>query len=171
MIAGLDTNILIMIAVGVLVVVLLAWFLLRGRGGEDVERPVTPPTERKPLEPVKPKIDLATPVAFDIPRPEVVAVPPADEDADRPAIASAVGAPDDLKRIKGLGPKLATLLASLGVTRFDQIAAWSEADIAEVDRFLGNFQGRIARDNWVEQARLLAANDEAGFVARFGSLG
>jgi predicted flap endonuclease-1-like 5' DNA nuclease len=37
---------------------------------------------------------------------------------------------DDLTRIKGLGPKLKTLLASLGVTRFDQIAGWSEEDVA-----------------------------------------
>ena len=171
MIAGIDTNILIMIAVGVLVVALLAWFLLRGRGGADVGLPVEPPVERKPLEPVKPKIDLATPMAFDIPKPEVVAVPLSADSSGRPAIAAAVGAPDDLKRIKGLGPKLATLLASFGVTRFDQIAAWSEGDIAEVDRFLGDFQGRIARDNWVEQAGYLAKGDEAGFAAKFGALG
>jgi predicted flap endonuclease-1-like 5' DNA nuclease len=171
MIAGLDTNILIMIAVGLIVVVLLAWFLLHGRGGADAGLPPEPSAERKPLEPVKPKIDLATPMAFDIPKPEPVAVPLASDSTGRPAIAAAVGAPDDLRRIKGLGPKLATLLSSLGVTRFDQIAAWSDAEIAEVDRFLGDFQGRIARDNWVEQAGYLAKGDETGFAARFGSLG
>ena len=51
------------------------------------------------------------------------------------------------------------------------LPATVEADIAEVDRFLGDFQGRIARDNWVEQAGHLAKGDEAGFAARFGSLG
>jgi predicted flap endonuclease-1-like 5' DNA nuclease len=76
---------------------------------------------------------------------------------------------DDLTRIKGLGPKLAATLASLGVTRFEQIAAWSDADIERIDAQLGRFQGRIARDNWVEQARLLAAGDREGFEARFGA--
>lgn len=77
---------------------------------------------------------------------------------------------DDLTRIKGLGPKLARLLADLGVTRFDQIAAWSEADLAEIDGKLGAFAGRPARDAWVEQARLLASGDVAGYEAKFGKL-
>jgi predicted flap endonuclease-1-like 5' DNA nuclease len=164
---SIDTTTFILIALGVVAVAVLLWLMLRARGGKVP--PIAPTAPRPPLEPVKPKIDLATPVAFDMPVPEPVAV--AASDGERPAIAAAVGAPDDLKRIKGLGPKLATLLASLGVTRFDQIAAWTEADIAEVDRFLGTFQGRILRDNWVEQAGYLARGDEAGFAARFGSLG
>ena len=77
---------------------------------------------------------------------------------------------DNLTRIKGLGPKIATLLRSLGVTRFDQIAAWSEADVARIDPQLGTFHGRIARDNWVEQARYLSAGDVSGFEARFGKV-
>lgn len=76
---------------------------------------------------------------------------------------------DDLTRIKGLGPKLAATLADLGVTRFDQIAAWSEADIDRVDAQLGRFQGRIRRDGWVEQAKYLAEGDIEGFQARFGA--
>lgn len=79
-------------------------------------------------------------------------------------------AADDLTRIKGLGPKLATLLAGLGVTRFAQIAAWSDADIDRIDAQLGNFAGRIRRDNWVEQAKFLAAGDTAGFEGKFGKL-
>ena len=164
--SGIDTNILMMIAIGVVVLALLAWLLLRGR---DAKAPTQRPQEpRAPLEPNKPEIELAKPVSFAMPAPEPAPVPTA---AAAPAIAAAVGEPDDLKRIKGLGPKLATLLAALGVTRFDQIAAWSEADIAAIDAHLGQFAGRIVRDNWVEQARLLAAGDEAGFAARFGSLG
>lgn len=77
---------------------------------------------------------------------------------------------DDLTRLKGVGPKLATLLASLGVTRFEQIANWSEADLARIDSQLGSFAGRPARDSWVEQAKLLAAGDTAGYEARFGKL-
>ncbi|NCP10415.1 MAG: hypothetical protein GW859_00415, partial [Sphingomonadales bacterium] len=59
----------------------------------------------------------------------------------------------------------------LGVTRYDQIAAWDAADIDRIDAQLGAFQGRIRRDDWVEQARLLAAGDTAGFEAKFGALG
>lgn len=77
---------------------------------------------------------------------------------------------DDLTRIKGIGPKLVTLLGELGVTSFAQIAAWDETEIARIDRQLGRFQGRIERDNWVEQARLLATGDNAGYEAQFGRL-
>ena len=77
---------------------------------------------------------------------------------------------DDLTRIKGLGPKLAALLRTQGITRFEQVAGWSEADAARIDVQLGAFQGRIARDAWIEQARYLAAGDVAGFEARFGKV-
>lgn len=97
-------------------------------------------------------------------RPEPVSVPAA---AAPPAPAGA----DDLTRIKGLGPKLAALLHSLGVTSFAQIAGWGEDDIDRIDARLGNFQGRIRRDNWVEQARYLGAGDVAGFEAQFGRSG
>lgn len=141
------------------------------------ERPRTVPHAEapKPLEPVKPVIDVAEPVRFVAPVPEPVAAPVLAADlsagADRPAIAAAVGAPDDLTLIKGVGPKLNMLLISLGVTRFDQIAAWGASEIGEVDRFLGSFKGRIARDSWVEQAGLLASGDHATFIAKFGAVG
>ena len=77
---------------------------------------------------------------------------------------------DDLTRIKGLGPKLVQLLAGLGVTRFAQIAAWDEAEIDRIDSQLGRFEGRIRRDDWVTQARLLAADDRSGYEERFGKL-
>ncbi|MGN6495846.1 MAG: hypothetical protein ACTHK5_00690 [Tsuneonella sp.] len=80
------------------------------------------------------------------------------------------GEADDLTRIKGLGPKLAATLHDLGVTRFDQIAGWSDADIDRIDAQLGRFQGRIRRDGWVEQAGYLAAGDVEGFKARFGAV-
>ena len=87
-----------------------------------------------------------------------------------PAEPAPSGDGDDLTRIKGLGPKLKATLAELGVTRFDQIAGWSEADIDRVDAQLGRFQGRIRRDDWVEQARLLGSGDEAGYEGKFGKL-
>jgi predicted flap endonuclease-1-like 5' DNA nuclease len=106
---------------------------------------------------------------------EIVAAAATSEVADAepsPAepTATAAGEPDDLRRIKGVGPKLVALLHGLGITRYSQIAAWSEADIDRIDAQLGAFAGRIRRDNWVEQANLLAAGDAAGFEAKFGKL-
>jgi predicted flap endonuclease-1-like 5' DNA nuclease len=95
-----------------------------------------------------------------------VAVAAAVEDAQ---LERAAHEADDLTRIKGLGPKLATTLAELGVTRFAQIAAWNEAEIDRIDAQLGRFQGRIRRDSWVEQARYLAAGDVEAFEQRFGA--
>lgn len=89
----------------------------------------------------------------------------------KPNIKAAVGDPDNLELLKGVGPKLNALLVSLGVTRFDQIADWGADDVAEVDQHLGNFKGRVERDNWIDQARLLAAGDTAGFEAKYGALG
>ena len=88
-----------------------------------------------------------------------------------PAQAGGSAGGDDLTRIKGLGPKLAKLLNSLGVTSYAQIAAWDDAEIDRVDAQLDRFQGRIRRDSWVEQAKLLAAGDEDGFRSRFGKEG
>jgi predicted flap endonuclease-1-like 5' DNA nuclease len=89
-----------------------------------------------------------------------------------PVVAEAlpVADGDDLTRIKGLGPKLSRLLADLGVTRFDQIAAWTEADIAAIDARLGAFAGRPTRDAWVEQAQLLISGDARAYEAKFGKL-
>ena len=61
---------------------------------------------------------------------------------------------DDLTAIKGLGPRAAEKLAEAGVTRLSQIAAWSAADIEKYDELV-NARGRIARDDWVGQARAL----------------
>lgn len=77
---------------------------------------------------------------------------------------------DDLRRIKGVGPKLVAMLHGLGITRFSQIAAWTDEDIARIDANLGTFAGRITRDNWIEQAKLLAAGDTSGFEDKFGKL-
>ncbi len=66
------------------------------------------------------------------------------------------GKADDLKLIWGVGPAFEKLLNKTGVWHFDQIASWSAADIKHVDALLKGFQGRIARDEWVKQAKKLA---------------
>ncbi len=73
------------------------------------------------------------------------------------------GQADDLKRIKGVGPKMETLCNELGFYHFDQIAAWTADEVAWVDQNLKGFKGRVSRDNWVEQAGLLAAGGETEF--------
>ncbi|WP_343116913.1 NADH-quinone oxidoreductase subunit NuoE [Ostreiculturibacter nitratireducens] len=70
--------------------------------------------------------------------------------------AARKGGADDLKRIKGVGPKLEALLHSMGYFHFDQVAAWTEEEVAWVDENLEGFKGRVSRDNWVEQAKELA---------------
>jgi predicted flap endonuclease-1-like 5' DNA nuclease len=67
-----------------------------------------------------------------------------------------LGAPDDLRLIDGIGPRLESTLNSLGIYHFDQIAAWTPENIAWVDQYL-RFRGRIVREAWVEQAKSLAA--------------
>ncbi|MBW8755286.1 MAG: hypothetical protein JF595_14270 [Sphingomonadales bacterium] len=106
---------------------------------------------------------------------EIFAAAAAREVADaEPAPATPTPVPateaDDLRRIKGVGPKLAALLQSLGVTSYAQIAAWTDADIDRIDAQLGTFAGRIRRDSWVEQATFLAAGDTTGFEGKFGKL-
>ena len=63
--------------------------------------------------------------------------------------------PDDLKRIRGIGPVLEKLLNGTGVFTFRQIAAWDAADIAWAAAKLDAFTDRIERDEWVAQARVL----------------
>lgn len=76
------------------------------------------------------------------------------------------GKADDLKQIKGVGPKLEKLCNELGFFHFDQIANWTEAEVAWVDANLKGFKGRVSRDGWVEQAKILAAGGETEFSRR-----
>ncbi|MDH3263523.1 MAG: NADH-quinone oxidoreductase subunit NuoE [Paracoccaceae bacterium] len=92
---------------------------------------------------------------------------PAPAPAKPEALTAARGGKaDDLKLIKGVGPKLEKLLHSLGFFHFDQIAAWTEAELAWVDDNLEGFKGRASRDGWTEQARILAAGGETEFSRR-----
>lgn len=76
------------------------------------------------------------------------------------------GQADDLKMIKGIGPALETLCNRLGFYHFDQIADWSADEIAWVDQNLEGFKGRVTRDEWVAQAKLLASGGETEFARR-----
>ncbi len=73
------------------------------------------------------------------------------------------GKADNLKEIKGVGPKMETLLHELGFYHFDQIAAWTHSEVAWVDANLQGFKGRVSRDDWVAQAKILAAGGTTAF--------
>jgi NADH-quinone oxidoreductase subunit E len=77
------------------------------------------------------------------------------EDFRRPTEIEKPESPDDLKLISGVGPKLEQVLNGLGVWTFAQIADWKAEEIAWVDDYL-QFKGRIDRDDWTSQARMLA---------------
>lgn len=75
------------------------------------------------------------------------------------------GEPDDLKRIRGIGVLIEKKLNSMGITGYDAIANWTAGDIDRVSQSL-DFKGRIERENWVEQARILASGGATEFSRR-----
>lgn len=75
------------------------------------------------------------------------------------------GLADDLTLITGVAPKIERTLNSLGIYHYEQIAGWSDENVAWIDRFL-SFKGRIARERWVEQAAALARGEAALTPAR-----
>lgn len=85
-------------------------------------------------------------------------------------LPGASGDPDDLTALKGVGPKLASTLNAMGLTRYDQIAKLSDAQLEAIDAKLGAFAGRLQRDRVVEQADYLARGDTGGYEAKFGKL-
>ena len=74
------------------------------------------------------------------------------------------GQKDNLEEINGVGPMLGDLLNDIGVYYFWQVAEWTPENVEYVDGLLAHFRGRIDRDNWVGQARVLA--DEPGAARR-----
>jgi predicted flap endonuclease-1-like 5' DNA nuclease len=70
-------------------------------------------------------------------------------------VQEAPTATDDLTRLVGVGPRLAARLGELGVNSFEEIAAWTDEDLAAFDKAL-DLKGRAARDAWVAQARRFA---------------
>ena len=85
-------------------------------------------------------------------------------------LPGASGPPDDLQRLKGVGPKLAAMLNSMGIRRFEQLARLRGADLDRLDDQLGAFRGRLRRDHVPQQADYLARGDLDGFEHRFGKL-
>lgn len=142
--------------------------------------PVSPPVAPSPPPLADAELPASPPAADRVQEPEPLADEPiaaaAPMDATPASVAASGPAPaqsseaDDFTRMKGVGPKLAERLQALGITRFSQLAALTPQDAAALDARLGNFQGRLQRDRWIEQARFLATGDTAGYEAQFGRL-
>ena len=161
----------------------IAGWVLRSRSDEAPEKRALMAAPSKPSPNPEPSTDM--PPAPHVPAPEPsgdTSKPSGEADETGSKIAAAVTAPevsdadaetsqaeeadassekaagddgDDLTAIKGLGPKAAEKLNEAGVTRLSDIAAWSEADIETYDELI-NARGRIARDDWVGQAKALS---------------
>ncbi len=98
--------------------------------------------------------------------PSAAAATPANAKKPEALDAPRDGKADDLKQIKGIGPKLEVLCNDLGFYHFDQIATWTDDEVAWVDSNLEGFKGRVTRDEWRKQAKLLAQGGETAFSAR-----
>ncbi len=110
-------------------------------------RDTTPVEEARPLVAEL----LARNAAIDNTRVKIHAHPPGAKQTHR----RAKGEPDDLTRIRSIDRQLARRLIELGVTRYDEIASWSAQDVRSISAALG-LERRISRQNWIEQAALLA---------------
>lgn len=180
-----------LILLGLVLLVLAVWALSRARRKAKViedgsaaplardvlDEGAAPAMRNQALIDAAPAVIKPVPAPAPTPEPvaQVLAAPPAEvrvpAPAPAPISATAPTTADDLARIKGVGPKLVALLGELGVTTYAQIAVWSDADIERIDAQLGRFAGRITRDQWIEQAKLLTAGNETAFTDKFGKNG
>jgi NADH-quinone oxidoreductase subunit E len=179
-----------------LVIALLAaayMYFIRGVGSESVETPTDALASSAPApgksEPAGDAAASPPPAAPPVPKasepapsvaPEPAEASPADVDYDgdgkiegkdegtRPATLEGPrgGTADDLKKIKGVGPKLEKVLNGLGFYHYDQIGALTPDEVAWVNANLEGFNGRVTRDKWVEQAQTLASGGETEFSKR-----
>lgn len=120
------------------------------------------PTKVKAKAPAKAKVADKAPA-----KAKTTAKAPAKKAAGdtKPATLLSAARPegkDDLKLISGVGPKLEQTLNDLGVYHYDQVAKWKKKDITWVDGNL-RFKGRIERDDWMSQAKILAKGGETEF--------
>lgn len=140
---------------------------LFGAAPEVAPLPVKAPEPEKVATPTP----VAKPVSVAKPTPVPAPVALASTGvAKRPKglAAARTGKGDELQRISGIGPKLEKTLHSLGFFHFDQIANWTPGEVQWVDEHL-RFKGRIEREDWIPQAKLLAAGNESEFSRLHGS--
>lgn len=156
------------------VVALIVGLILGMPWGAEAAAPMpAPKTAAAPMAPVaaaKPASMAAAVMAAAPVAAPVVAAAPAAEPAKSAGPVRLTGArggkADDLKEIEGIGPAMEKLVNGMGFYHFDQIASWTEADVAVVDGEMKSFKGRIARDKWVAQAKIVVTEGLEAFRER-----
>jgi len=128
------------------------------------------PVVAVPVAPMAEPASVAMPASAALSEPISVSVTelrPVAPDG-KPALYDAPqgGLPDDLKQIRGIGPKMEAMLNRMGIWHFAQVGSWWAEEVAWVDTNLEGFKGRVVRDDWVSQARILAAGGETAFSQR-----
>lgn len=174
-----DTQTMLIVAGAVLTVIILVWLLLRFAGRRqsidgDLKPRIGEDGDPYAVKRDRPYMKDGAPGASAREEPLDISQPVAPLSGDLAGIAfppHSTDHPDPLTRLKGVGPKLETLLNDEGITRYEQLASLDEASLAALDDRLGAFKGRLARDRVAEQARLLASGDTATFEEKFGKLG
>src|SRR5262245_50159220 len=127
------------------------------RSGESEVRIVPPPTAQPVPQPA-PAVPVPPAMRPALVQPQPVAPPP-------PAPPAASAEAQDLRCIRLIDAGLEAALGKLGVRRYEQIAAWKQADVQRINDGLG-LKGRISQENWIEQAQVLAKGGETHFSAR-----
>lgn len=141
-------------------------------GGKTPAKPVASKKVGGPL-PLPKSLTSALAVAPDaakaVPVPSIVAVRGASAAKPKGLAKARGGKPDDLKLIAGIGPKIEAILNGLGFFHYEQLASWDALEIEWIDGHL-KFSGRVMRDNWVGQAKALAAGGRAEHARQFGKV-
>ncbi|MEM1370688.1 MAG: hypothetical protein AAGG72_00520 [Pseudomonadota bacterium] len=133
--------------------------------GVDVATPFAAREETEIADGPAPKSEPVEPMTA-APIPQQPALPPAENvSTPTPSAELATASADDLKRIRGVGMLIEKKLNSLGITSYQQIANWTNSDIDRLSQAL-DFKGRIERENWVEQARILSSGGNTEFSKR-----
>ncbi len=106
------------------------------------------PAAKKETKKVEPKAKAVAPKAV-APKAEVKKAAP----KAKPAAKKATGKADDLKKIEGIGPKIAETLVAAGIATFADFAKAKPAKISEI---IEGVRGNHVPDTWPEQAKLAA---------------
>lgn len=131
------------------------------------ESPATPKAAKQNAARPNPEDRAEAEAARAAPKAETAPATLFDDNKPKGLEAARGGKADDLKKISGVGPKIEGILNSLGIFHFDQIAAWTPAEVDWVDGYL-KFKGRIGREDWIAQAEILAEGGETEFSKRTG---
>lgn len=132
----------------------------------SVTRGIKPIEPISPLSKVNPNIAIPARITDAIKAREQGAAHEPQPQPPPAPVETPDGEGDDLKRIRGVGVLIAKRLNALGITHYEQIANWSNADVDRISKQM-EFGNRIEREGWIQQARILASGGQTEFSRRF----